>query len=123
LGKKNKDAVDALKKAPLTITLAEAEQIDKAVKKDHIRSVKRAYDAAAVGDKTKKIFDDLPGEAQTVIMSVSFQYGRGLSVATPKFWQAILSQDWKETSKILKAFGDVYPTRRKLEAALLDKIP
>jgi len=88
-----------------------------------LKSVKLKYDAAVVSDTTKKKFDDLPAEAQTVIMSVSFQYGANLSVATPKFWKAVLSQDWKEVSKLLKAFGDVYKTRRNKEAALIDKIP
>jgi hypothetical protein len=123
LGKKKKDASDALKKAPLTLTLQEAQGIDKLVKKAHVTSVKLKYDAAVVSDTTRKKFDDLPAEAQTVIMSVSFQYGANLSVATPKFWKAVLSQDWKEVSKLLKAFGDVYKTRRNKEAALIDKIP
>lgn len=83
----------------------------------------RNNDSAVAGDKTKKRFEDLPAEAQTVIASVSFQYGVGLSVATPKFWKAVVSQDWKEVSKLLKAFGDVYKTRRNKEAALIDKIP
>lgn len=38
LGKKSKDAQDALAKAPLTITASEAAAIDKAVKKSHVRS-------------------------------------------------------------------------------------
>ncbi|WP_374761411.1 hypothetical protein [Pseudoalteromonas sp. MM1] len=54
--------------------------------------------------------------------SVSFQYGIGLSSTTPKFWKAVTSQDWKEAIKILKSFGDAYPTRRRKEAALLEKI-
>jgi GH24 family phage-related lysozyme (muramidase) len=53
---------------------------------------------------------------------VSFQYGVGLNSRAPKFWKAVTTQDWKEATKILKAFGDAYPTRRKKEAALLEKI-
>jgi GH24 family phage-related lysozyme (muramidase) len=55
------------------------------------------------------------------LASVSFQYG-ALSVAAPKFWKAAVSQDWNEVSKILKAFGDVYKTRRNKEAAVIDKL-
>jgi len=123
LGKVRKDASDLLKKTPLTITLQEAQTIDKLVKAVHVRSVKFAYNGAVAGDKAKKKFEDLPAEAQTVIVSVSFQYGAGLSLATPKFWKAVVGQDWKEVSKILKAFGDRYRTRRNKEAALIDKIP
>ena len=119
LGKKKKDAQDSLIKSPLTISAAQAQEIDKAVKKQHIVTVKRKYNLA-VG--TKKKFDDLPGEAQTVIASVSFQYGSGLDTATPAFWKAAISQDWKEVIKVLNNFHDAYPTRRKLEAGLLGKI-
>jgi hypothetical protein len=85
--------------------------------------LKLAYNAEVRADKTKKAFEDLPGEAQTAIASVAFQYGTRLSFRTPKFWKAAVSQDWKETTKVLRNFGDVYPTRRGLEADLLDKIP
>jgi len=119
LGKKSKDAQDALIKAPLMITGPQALEIDKTVKKQHIDRVKRKYNLA-VG--TKKKFDAIPAEAQTVIVSVSFQYGDGLDVRTPAFWKAAIGQDWKEVSKVLNNFGDAYPSRRKLEAGLLGKI-
>ena len=119
LDKKSKDAQDVLKKTPLTITGSQAQEIDKAVKKKHIARIKQKYNLA-VG--TKKKFDDIPAEAQTVIASVSFQYGDGLSARAPKCWKAAISQDWKEVIKVLNSFGDVYPTRRKKEAALLGKV-
>ena len=77
------------------------------------------YNSAA-GNKKK--FIDIPPEAQTVITSVSFQYGVGLNIRAPKFWKAVTAQNWKEAIKILKSFGDAYPTRRKKEASLLEKI-
>ncbi|MGD9386158.1 MAG: pesticin C-terminus-like muramidase [Thioalkalispiraceae bacterium] len=120
LGKKGKDAQDALKDSPLTITSAQAKDIDKAVKKSHIKSLKLKYNSAIAAKKKK--FEELASQAQTVIASVSFQYGVGLATATPKFWKQAIAQDWEECSKILKNFGDAYPTRRKKEAALLDKI-
>jgi len=72
-------------------------------------------------DKTKKKFEDLPSEAQTVIASVFFQYG-SLKSETPKFWKAAVSQDWKEVLKILRNFEDEYAPRRNLEADVLQKI-
>jgi hypothetical protein len=74
----------------------------------------------AAGNKNK--FIDIPHQAQTVITSVSFQYGVGLNIRAPKFWKAVTSQNWVEATKLLKAFGDAYPTRRRKEAALLEKI-
>ena len=119
LGIKSEEAKKLLQKSPLTISSAEAESIDKAVKSSHVATVKLKYDSAA---SNKKSFLDLPAEAQTVIASVSFQYGANLDAATPKFWKAVTAQDWAEATKLLKDFGDVYPTRRKKEAALLEKI-
>lgn len=119
LGKKTKEAQDVLDKAPLTITARQATDIDKAVKKSHIFLIKLRYNAAA---ENKKEFTHLPVEAQTVIASVSFQYGTNLEVRAPKFWKAAKAQDWKECIKVLNAFGDAYPTRRKKEAVLLGKI-
>ena len=68
-----------------------------------------------------KYFFDLPGQAQTVIASVSFQYG-DLSVRSPKFWKWVATQDWPEATQILRNFGDGYPTRRMLEARLLEEL-
>lgn len=119
LGSKGANAQALLIKNPLMINLIQAQAIDKSVKSLHIAQLKLKYNAAP-GNKIK--FIDLPPEAQTVITSVSFQYGVGLNIRAPKFWKAATSQDWPETIKILKSFGDAYPTRRKKEAALLEKI-
>lgn len=119
LGKKGIDAQEALNTAPLTITTEQASAIDKAVKKSHVDLIKLKYNAAA---ENKKKFIDLPAEAQTVIASVSFQYGTSLDARAPNFWKAAKAQDWKTCIKILNNYGDAYPTRRKKEAALLGKI-
>lgn len=119
LGKKAKDAQDVLTKTPLTITTAQAATIDKAVKKAHVDLLMLKYNSAA---ENKKKFTDLPAEAQTVIASVSFQYGAALDARVPRFWKAAKAQNWKECIKVLNSFGDAYPTRRKREAALLGKI-
>jgi len=118
LGAKKEDAKKLLDTTPLTITSSEAESIDKAVKSAHLATVKIKYDAAS----SEKSFIDLPAEAQTVVASVSFQYGKNLDAATPKFWAAVTKQDWPEAAKLLRNFGDVHPTRRKKEAALLENI-
>lgn len=119
LGVTGANAQALLKKSPLIITALQAAAIDKAAKSAHIAQIKINYDNTP-GNKTK-IFD-LPPQAQTVIASVSFQYGANLNIRAPKFRKAVTSQNWPETIKILKSFGDAYPTRRRKEAALLEKI-
>lgn len=116
LGKTGKDAQQVLEKSSLAVTSEQASEIDKAVKTKHAEQIKLKYDTVA---KNNKKFFELPSEAQTVIASVSFQYGANLAAATPKFWEAAIIQDWKECIKLLQNFGDAYPTRRKKEAALL----
>lgn len=119
-GIKAKEAQDLLKKKPLVINANQAAEIDKLIKKKHIDDIKQKYNAAIKEGGTK--FEDLPPEAQTVITSVSFQYGTNLKSAAPKFWGAVTSADWKKTKEILNDFGDAYPTRRGLEADLIGEI-
>lgn len=119
MGVKGANAQALLKKSPLIITQTQAQAIDKALKFAHVAHLKLKCNTAP-GNKKKFIY--LPSQAQTLIASVSFQYGIALRVRAPKFWKAVTSQNWPEAIKILKFFGDAYPTRRKKEAALLEKI-
>lgn len=121
LGKKGQDAATLLKKTPLVITADQGKVIDKTVKSAHVQSLKAKYISSPY-NTAKKAFFDLPAEAQTAICSVSFQYGANLNLSAPKFWKAASAQDWPATVKVLKAFGDAYPTRRNKEAALLGKL-
>ena len=73
-------------------------------------SIIRKYNAAA---ENKKNFTDLPAEAQTVIASISFQYGSNLGVRAPKFWKAAKAQDWKGCVAILNNYGDAYNRKKK----------
>ncbi len=119
LGKKSQQAVNLLAKTPLTISKSEANLIDKQVKSAHTTEIVNNYDDAANG---KGSFINLPAEAQTVIASVSFQYGSNLEQRTPTFWKHAISQDWVKVKNELLNFGDSYPTRRKKEASLLEKV-
>lgn len=117
---KGQAAVTKLKEVPLTITEDEAKEIDKKVKAKSVDTLRGRYDSAP--DNTEHIkFDDLASQAQTVIASVHFQYGN-LGTKTPKFWKAVATQDWTEAVKLLRNFGDRYPTRRGKEADLLEHI-
>ena len=63
-------------------------------------------------------FDGLPGECQTVIASVAFQYGN-LSKRTLNFWHQATSGDWTAVEENLRNFGDKYAPRKNKEADLL----
>lgn len=119
LGTTGENAQALLNEMPLVISIDEAQAIDQAVKVAHVEKLKVIYDNEA-GNKIK--FIDIPPEAQTAIMSVSFQYGLGLNVRTPKFWKAVTAQNWAQAIHELNNFGDAYPTRRRKEAALMETI-
>lgn len=116
---KKQDAVDFLAKNPLTITKAEADEIDVALKKKLVPQLKNRF-LNSKYNKTNANFDDLPAQAQTVIASVSFQYGDLESTRTT-FWQAVCEQNWAEAVKVLRSYTD-YKPRRKREADLLEQL-
>jgi len=123
-GKKAKDATDYLKKNPLAVTAADATSLDKAIKQPLLDKLIAAYDDAvdkanAVDHCSRVHFNDLPQGAQTALASANFQYG-SLPGSTPNYWKQVTEQRWKDASDNLKKFGDAYPTRRKLEAGLID---
>jgi hypothetical protein len=123
-GKKTGDATDCLKKSPLTITAADATALDKAIKQPLLDKLIAAYDAAvdkanASDHCTRVHFNDLPQGVQTALASANFQYG-SLPGSTPNYWKQVTEQRWKDASDNLKKFGDAYPTRRRLEAGLID---
>lgn len=64
-------------------------------------------------------FNELTELQQTVVASVSFQYGH-LASRTPNFWRQVTSGDWDAAIKNLRNFGDRYPTRRNTEANYLE---
>lgn len=98
-------------KHPLSITKSEAELIYKAAKKEALESLVKRYD-----DVIDVKFSDLTREQQTVIASVSFQYGTG----APTFWMHATKQDWGKVLETLRDFQDRYPTRRTKEANYLE---
>lgn len=120
LGVTRSDAVKLLNEKPLRISLLEAQLIDKAVKRDHLAKLVERY-INSDHNVRKVDFFSLPAEAQTVIASLSFQYGT-LSVKTPRFWKAATSQDWAAVERELRNFQDRHPTRRHLEADLLARM-
>jgi len=106
-------ADDFLKAHPLTITRAECEQIDGYVHPRHASRVAALYDS-----KSSEPFARLPDRAQTVIVSVGFQYG-DLPSRCPNFWRQCIARNWTGVIAELRTFGDAYGPRRRKEADYL----
>ncbi len=124
VGKQKSDAQNYLDSHPLTLTDEEASALDKSVKQPILNGLVKDYnsavDTANTSDGYQRVhFEQLPQSVQTAVVSTSFQYG-SLSTATPNYWKQVTEQRWQDASDNLKNFGDAYPTRRKLEAGLLD---
>ena len=121
LGLQGLEARRYLEEHPLRIERSEAMTIDEAVKAAHVREVAHAYNTSEL-NVAQVPFSELPPQAQTVIASVSFQYGVNLRARTPRFWRAVTAQDWARAIAELRDFGDAYPSRRGLEANLLEQV-
>lgn len=114
LGLQQGAALAVLAARPLEITRSEAVEIDMAVQRQHLDQLATRFDAASTTP-----FAYLAPSRQTVIASVSFQYGTALDQRTPNFWRQITNGDWDAALANLRNFGDRYPTRRNREADLL----
>ena len=113
LGKQKEEAAAELIRFPLTITEEQATSLNKKAKEESLYNLSKQWK-----DKTGQDFNSLSPEKQTVIASVSFQYGN-LETETPNFWNQVTSNDWNGAYDNLMDFKDDYPTRRESEAQLL----
>ena len=114
LGLKKQAAVAALAATPLTVTAAQADALDALARGGALTFIQQLYDRATAAGT----FNALPEQAQTVIASVSFQYGN-LAVRCPRFWGTCVAENWAAAVHELQNFGDAYLTRRNKEAAYL----
>ncbi|MCE7617727.1 type VI secretion system tip protein TssI/VgrG, partial [Vibrio fluvialis] len=117
LGYKKDEAVEFLAQHPLSVNEQELELLISKVKESETRRIVDLYNRTS---KTTK-FECLPWQAQTVIASVSYQYGY-LPSETENFWKQAIEQDWSAMFNNLMKFGDKYPTRREKEAGLIKEI-
>lgn len=102
-----------LEQNPLLISEKECEQINGFAHLQASNNLEHAYKSA-----TGKEFYDLSRECQTVVASVSFQYG-SLSLKCPNFWRQVTNGEWVAAWMNLLDFGDRYQKRRSTEAYLL----
>lgn len=118
-GKKKAAAIAALHEKPLTMTDADAEALTLAVHEGYLaKNVRPAYDKAS-----RVKFDDLPKQAQAVVMSVCYQKGvGGVRRDWPKTWKYLTQCDWVSAAYELKHGFSQYRTRRKLEGELLEEL-
>jgi len=98
---------------PLVLSAVDVKILDKAVQKFELNKIKTAYEK-----DSKKSWNSLSANQQTVITSVGFQYGN-LATETPNFWEGVVSGNWTGVYKELMNFEDDFTPRRKLEAELL----
>ena len=110
-------AMALLASRPLILTDAEALALSSAAGACHVAELRALYDAAVAPGR--RGWADLSDAQQTVIFSVAWQYGVHLAKACPRFWRAVVAQDWPAAVAELRDFGDAYPTRRNAEADLL----
>lgn len=119
IGFRKASAIRQLHYKPLEITMEQAEDIDHAVHGGYLNKyVIPAYDKAS-----KVRFDNLPAQAQAVVMSVCFQKGcSGVRCDWPKTWRYLTTQDWRQASWELKNGFVKYKGRRTIEGRLLEEL-
>lgn len=125
LGLKQHEAQAALDANPLHLSEAEVDELDQAVRGHQVDLVVNEYNSEvtalnAADGGNRPTFQELPREMQTVIASVSFQYG-DLSEKAPNFFEQVTHQRWDDALANLRNFGDDYSTRRNTEADLLTR--
>lgn len=118
-GKKRDDAIRTLRRWPLVITQDAARLLDEAVHKGYLhRYVIPAYDK-----ESRVKFEDIPSEAQAVVMSICFQKGvGGTRRGAPRTWQALTRQNWRAASDELINGFTSYKSRRVTEGRLLAQL-
>lgn len=98
----------------LHISIAEALIIDTVTHTRALAKLTLQYDAAVgIG-----AFYSLPGDVQTALGDLAFQYNN-LPTKAPNTWAAAISKDWNGVYNNLMNYGDGHTTRRQLEAALV----
>ena len=119
LGLKKKAALEQLHQFPLTISLQSALETDRATHRgylhEHVLPVYARHSSLA--------FEDLPRQAQAVIMSLCFHLGpTGASTGAPITFNALARGDWETASHELKTGFRRYPGRRRMEGQLLEEL-
>lgn len=116
-GIKGQMALELVNRNPVTLTDEEAKLLSKLIIDKKIKQVQEAFDKES---KTK--FFDIPANVQTVLVSISYQYGSlkyTKNRNANRLWQLAIEGDWEGFERLLRDFGDKYVIRRRREADLL----
>ena len=116
LGLQGAQAEEALQATPLVLPDEKVRELDLKSKQYYANQIASKYNQSNPASK----FEDLSTEQQTVLASVSFQYG-DLESKTPKFWDLATKGDWQGVDKELRNFGDKHNSRRTSEADYLQE--
>lgn len=100
----------------LVLSDAECEALEAPKRASMIAALSIHYDKDSAGPRLA----DIPAAAQTVLMSVTWQYGTPWA-RTPHFWTICCRQDWNGAVDALRNFGDPYGPRRHIEADYLER--
>lgn len=104
-----------LKESPLRLTVEEIQNLNNAAYTVHRKELGEQYQKSAGVP-----FENLSPAQKSVLMSLKYQYG-SLPERTSKFWGYATANDWQGVIDELNDFGDNFPTRRKKEAAMLER--
>lgn len=115
LGLKGSAASAYLASNPLTLTSGQVATLDSRVHTEIYAELMVNFEAGSAFR-----FMRLPAAAQTVLASVALQYGAALQYRTPSFFSAMRQGRWQDAVNELRNFGDAFPTRRNLEADVLE---
>ena len=120
LGRRQRDAVNALHAAPLVLAAADADALDAAMLGHHVKKISARYDR----DAGAGAFAELPWQAQAVIVSIQYQRGVNSPYKYPNTWAALVRRDWADAARRLKtgSFWTGYQQRRALEGRLLEEL-
>ncbi len=118
VGLRQHQAKTFLQRHPLTITIQELEQLNKAAAHKILHPLVQSYDRVS-----KTPFIHLPSEAQTVIFSYAYHFGPGFMKhnTSKQLWRHFVLQEWNHASRVLKN-QKLYSSRRISEARLLDQL-
>lgn len=100
VGLKAQAAKDALAKSPLSISPAEAKQINELVLRSKMNAAAATFNKMSTGMK----FSELPWQAQTVIADLWYNMGE-LDKAARNFWKQVTTGDWEGAYSNLMHFA------------------
>ncbi|MFI3270833.1 MAG: pesticin C-terminus-like muramidase [Pseudomonadota bacterium] len=113
IGLKKADAVEALATLPLCISDAECDEVNACVHSAYIARAQNLYERQSVAK-----FDDLPCEAQVVVVSLVYSLGSPKKFF-PKAWGGLCTQDWYTAGNELCDANGFASARRHDEGVML----